>query len=387
MDPLGLVLLIGGFVLICAAIYFGFRAALRRKGILAQYARVFRYVQRYKLALALVVAFSLLVAVAETATVSVAEPFASEIMKENYSSIYGIAVLMVSLAVGLGIASFAKTYFQQFIMGRIYVDIRSDAADNLMGLSLDFYDRRKTGNLLARLTNDVMVTQKSVDFMLGDIIENPFRLMCLAGAIFLACWQVGLAILVILPLIALPMKIFGKKIRKYSRKSLSKQADATQSIHQSFSGIRVVKAFGMEDEERMTFRADNENYFRKFMGVVRNRATSNSMVVLLTRGAAAVLIVATAIILQNELFGMTVGKMVVIAGAAMLMNPPIKGMVKAYNKLQESMAGAGRVFELMDVHPTIKGQTRRTGAAAVPKRDCLRRGQLRLRARDDTWRH
>ena len=208
-----------------------------------------------------------------------------------------------------------------------------------------------------------MVTQKSVDFMLGDIIENPFKLICLSAVIFLACWQLGLVILIGLPLIALPMATFGKKIRKYSQKSLVKQADATQSIHQSFSGIRVVKAFGMENEERGAFRADNERYFKKFMGVIRNRATSDSMIVLLTRGAAAAMIAVSAYVLSEKLWDMTAGKMVVIAGAAMLMNPPVKGIVKAYNKLQESMAGASRVFELMDIRPTVCD---RPGAVALP---------------------
>ena len=362
-DPLKLTIVVAVFLVLCAASYYGFRIALKRKGILAQYARVFSYVWKYKLALGLVVGFSLLVAIAETATVSVAEPFANEIKHDNFSSLYNIAILMVVLALGMGACSFVKTYFHQYLMGRIYVDIRSATADNLMGLSLDFYDRRKTGGLLARLTNDVMVTQKSVDFMLGDIVENPFKLICLASVIFLACWELGVVILIGLPLIALPMAIFGKRIRKYSHKSLRKQADATQSIHQSFSGIRVVKAFGMETEERGEFRADNERYFRKFMGVIRNRATSNSMVVLLTRGGAALLIALTAYVLSQHLWDMTVGKMVVIAGAAMLMNPPIKGMVKAYNKLQESMAGAGRVFELMDIKPTVSDKP---GAEVLP---------------------
>ena len=142
-DPLKLTLAIVGFVLICATIYFGFRAALKRKGILAQYARVFKYVWRYKLALGLVVGFSLLVAMAETATISVAEPFTEQIKNNDFTNVNNLAILMVVLALAMGACSFVKTYFHQFIMGRIYVDIRSAAADNLMGLSLDFYDKRK----------------------------------------------------------------------------------------------------------------------------------------------------------------------------------------------------------------------------------------------------
>ncbi len=352
-DPLSLAIVAASFLLAFAVIFFFVRRALKRKGVLSLYARVLKYVFRYKLALVLVIVFSFGLGVFGAGILVLGEPFVNQVMKGDYDLIWYVVYMAFAMGAGLAICRFVKAFFHQYLLGRVYVDIRTDAADNILEMPLEFFDRRKTGSLLARLTNDVMVTQKSVDFMLGDIIEHPIMLMCLGAVIFLSSWQIGLIVLISMPLIALPLKTFGKKIRRYSKKSLKKQADATHTIYQSFSGIRIVKAFGMEGEEQREFRAENERYFKKFLGVVRNKAISNSFVTLATRAGAALVLALTGIVLKEHLWDVNEGMIVAIAGAAMLMNPPIKGMVKAYNKLQESMAGAARVFELMDVKSTL----------------------------------
>ncbi len=358
-NPLAIAIAVGVFVLVCCLVFVLLRWALKRRGVLNLYARVLRYVWRYKAALAVTVIFSIAIAALSAGMVVLGEPFINQVIVDaehrNLATANQLVIAVAALGIGLGISNFLRTYFHQYILGRVYVDIRTDTADSLLGLSLDFYDKRKTGGLLARLTNDVLVTQKSVDFMLGDIIEHPFMILALMGVIFLASWQMGLIVIIGLPIIVLPLRVLGKKIRKYSKKSLKRQESATQTIYQAFSGIRIVKAFGMEQEEKKEFRRDNERYFRKFLGVVRSKATSDFVTTFATRAIGVAALTALACyLLYNNLWGLNGGKILVIAGCAMLSSQPVRAMVKAYNKLQESMAGAGRVFELMDMKPTIK---------------------------------
>jgi len=358
-NPLAIAIAVGAFVLVCYLVFVLLRWALKRRGVLNLYARVLHYVWRYKAALAVTIVSSFAIAALSAGMIVLGEPFINQVIVDaehrDLTTATELVIAVAALGIGLGISHFLKTYFHQYILGRVYVDIRTDTADSLLGLSLDFYDKRKTGGLLARLTNDVLVTQKSVDFMLGDIIEHPFMILSLVGVIFLASWQMGLIVIIGLPIIVLPLRVLGKKIRKYSKKSLKRQESATQTIYQAFSGIRIVKAFGMEQEEKKEFRRDNERYFKKFLGVVRSKAISNSFTTFATRSIGVAALTALACyLLYNNLWGLNGGKILVIAGCAMLSSQPIRAMVKAYNKLQESMAGAGRVFELMDLKPTIK---------------------------------
>ena len=354
-NPLKLSACIGALAALCLAAFFGLRWALKRRGLLHTYSRVLRYVWHYKLFFALTLLFSFAFAGFSGGRLILGEPFINQfVQKPAWEIALPLVISLLVLSVGMSIASFLRTYFHQYILGRTYVDLRCDAANNLLDLSLDFYDRRKAGDLLSRLTNDILVAQKSVDFMLGDIIEKPALILVGMTLIFLTSWQVGLIILVALPVLVLPVRTIGKSIRKHSRKSLKRQAEATQTINQAFTGIRIVKAFNTEDVEKQAFRRENEGYFRKFMRVVRGKAASNSFTSLASNGGAAVLVLLCCYILIRQLWGLNAGSIVVIAGTAAFMHAPIRSLVKAYNKLQESMAGASRVFELIDLRPTIK---------------------------------
>jgi subfamily B ATP-binding cassette protein MsbA len=319
------------------------------------YGRFFKYIGRYKLAIIVTLLVTAVYATASVGRVALSEPVMRDILQNpnfNFGSAIPIINATIALAIGMAVGGYLKTYFREYVTGRVVVDLRNGIADNLLGLSMDFHDKKKTGELLSRMTYDVGVAQKSVELLLGDIIEQPLTMVIAVIVAFGASWQLSLIVFLGMPLLIIPLRKLGKKIRKSSRKSLERLAGATQTISQAFSGIKIVKGFNMEETERAQFRKENEGYFRKFLGVVRAKAGSMAFAEFASNAGAAGLFALGCYMLTLN-WGLTSENLVAFVLANTMMYKAIKDMVKAVNKVQESMPGAQRVFELMDLRPTV----------------------------------
>ena len=291
----------------------------------------------------------------QTLPAYLAKDFIDEaLIRLDWRTMFFIAVVLMIAGPVSALAMFGKENLRRLVGFNILIDIRQQLGEKLLIMSVGFFSKRRVGELMSRVTNDIMVTNKALEFIFGDIIRCPLIIAMALVIAFMNCWQLALIVFGIMPILIMPIGKLGKKITKRSRKTLEKLADVTESMQQMFTGIRIVKAFRLEKRKGEEFRNTNLQFLRKTMRVVRAKALSKSFIELMyIWGSGAVLFIGWYMI-KNGLWGMTIGTLGAFLGAMITAYKPAKTLVKAYNTLRESLAGCERIFHLIDLEPEIK---------------------------------
>lgn len=255
--------------------------------------------------------------------------------------------------IGAG-SMFGKEVLRRYVLFRILVDIRQHVGEYLLTMSMGFFSKRRIGELMSRVTNDIMVTQSALDFIFGDILRCPLQIGMAMAVAMSQSWQLGLLVFGIMPILILPLVKFGQKITKRSRKTLEKLADVTESMQQMFSGIRIVKAFRLEEKKGDDFRQANLQFLRKMMRVVRTKAISRSFIEMMYVWGTGIVLLLGWYLVTEGLWGLTLGRLMAFMGAIGLAYKPAKTLTRAYNTVRESLAGCERVFHILDLEPQIQ---------------------------------
>jgi len=282
-------------------------------------------------------------------------PFEDAILGENPKRyLINLAIVAALLTLLVAMADYLKEFIRKYVSLRVTVDIRNHVCSHIVNLSIRFFNQKKAGDLISRLTNDTVSTQSALEFIFGDIILQPLSIMVIFCYMIYLDWQLTLFLMIFLPIYVWIFAKLGKRIKRYKKKSLVKLGDVTESMHQMFSGIRTVKSFKMEEAEIKDFQKENMGFFRKAMGVVRTKAFASSALELINGSAFLVMLVVGIYFVKagHIDFGTASTFFAFLIGA----NRPVRLLAKSYNTLQEALAGAERVFELTDLRPEVKDE-------------------------------
>ncbi|MEE9201144.1 MAG: ABC transporter ATP-binding protein [Candidatus Brocadiales bacterium] len=267
-------------------------------------------------------------------------------------SYMNIGILAIILAPIIFLTNYFQNYLKQFIIWRVYVDISNRLCERLLSQSLSFFDERRSGDLISRVVNDLQVTQQGLIVLFGDVVLQPMRFFCGLGLALYFSWKLFLLALIALPFFILPIAIFGKRVRKHGEASLVRMSQITEALREMLAGIRIVKAYKMEREEGLEFKNINEGFFRNRMRVskaaILNESTNAAMYAL---GLGIMVIIGGYVVSTGHVGLGELGGFIV---ASTLTFKSTKLLSRSYSKLQESLAGAGRIFELLDHEPQIK---------------------------------
>ena len=276
------------------------------------------------------------------------------LINKSMDDLVWVAVLTAGAGVVIGIAAFVKEYFRQQVVQKAVVDLRQEAGDYLLRLSIGYFDQKKVGDLISRLTNDIRSASLALNFFTADIVECPLVMAFALVAALYHCWQLTLICLLALPLIWLLLVRFGRRIRKHSSRSLAQLAQVTESMQQMISGMRVVKAFGLEKQKAEEFRRENELFLRRVLRMIRNKAAGRALIEASYVLSLAGLVFLGGLVVMHHYWGLTVGGLAAFAAALATMYRPGKRLARAYTVVQESLAGCNRIFTLLDERPEIK---------------------------------
>ena len=268
------------------------------------------------------------------------------------SSFVNIGILAIILAPIIFLSNYFQNYLKHFVIWRVYVDISNRMCERLLSQSLSFFDNRKSGELLSRVVNDLQVTQQGLIVLFGDVVLQPMRFLCGLGLALYFSWKLFLLVIIALPFFLLPILIFGKKIRKHGEATLVRMAQLTEALREMLAGIRIVKSYKMEREESHEFQRINDEFFRKRMQVskaaILNESTNQAMYAV---GLGMIVIIGGYVMTAGNV---GLGELGGFIAASTLTFKSTKLLSRSYSRLQESLAGAGRVFELLDHEPQIK---------------------------------
>jgi len=251
-----------------------------------------------------------------------------------------------------GIFNYGQSYLMNFVGLRIIADLRGKLYNHLQTLSLSFFTKMPTGILISRITNDVNLVQGSVSSTITGLLKDAFTIIFLVGVVFYRDWKLAIIAFIIFPLAIIPIKEFGKRMRKFARKGQQRIGLLTTLLHETITGNRIVKAFNMEDYENRRFAEENERLFKTFLKRVRVRALSMPLMELLGGITAAIIIwVGGYSVVRGEV---TPGTFFSFLAALFMLYAPIRDLSKVNLEIQEGLAGATRVFELLDTTTEIK---------------------------------
>jgi subfamily B ATP-binding cassette protein MsbA len=267
-----------------------------------------------------------------------------------------VAVVLALLAVISSLSEYAFTWLSRWISLRMVVDLRQRLARHLVGLSMRYHGERSFGDLLSRVSTDVTITLQSIQTLLKTCIQQPLLAF---GSLAVAFWiapMPTLTIGVFLPLVAIPISILGRKVRRRSTKSLSSLGASVQILTQMFRGIRTVKAFRAEERELERYREMNERYMRTSMRMVRALAMIGASTAFVSSMGFAVLFLLVVWTNQRYKFFANSGQMAGFFMAISMVYTHIKSTTKAVNKIQESAGAADRLMSLFDQRVDIVEQ-------------------------------
>jgi len=269
-----------------------------------------------------------------------------------FSSFTFIGVLVAIIAPFIFAFNYLQTYLKNHVMWSVLMDIRNHLCEHILPQSLSYFENRKSGELISRLTNDINATQFGLSILFDSVLLQPMRMVVGFGLAFYFSWKLSIFTFILIPIIIIPVLVFGRKIKKYGKRSLTHLGELTDAMREMFSGIRTVKAFKMEDEEFIEFKTINSRFFKRMMQTVKAKALNSSTTEFIySLGLATVIIVGGYVISSKTISPGSLGGFVTVT--AFLILTSIKKLAKSYGKLQESLSGASRVFELLDQHPTI----------------------------------
>lgn len=239
---------------------------------------------------------------------------------------------------------------------RILADLRQDLASHILRLGMQYHTSARKGDLLSRATTDVGIVLTALALFFDDLILEPAQLLGNVVLALVGDAKLTILVLVLVPIVGIPLAIFGRRVRKGARKSLAALGESTEAMSQMFAGIRVVKAFRMEERELQEFRETNERWIDRSMIVVRAKALTESSTHLLTNAGFALLIcgIGLAHLQWGVLAG--IGSMSVWFVGFATMYQHIRRISKGYQTVQESLGAAERLFEIFDIRPAAATQ-------------------------------
>ena len=253
-----------------------------------------------------------------------------------------------------GIFNYGQAYLMNYVGLKTIADIREKLYDHLQTLSLSFFTKTPTGILISRITSDVTLIQGAVSNAIAGILKDAFTIFFLIGVAFFQSWKLAIIAFIIFPLVIIPIKEFGKRMRKFARKGQKRVGLLTTFLHETITGNRIVKAFNMEEYEKRRFALENDRLFKTFLKRVKIRALSHPLMELLGGIAVAIIIwVGGNSVIRGDL---TPGTFFSFLAALLMLYPSLRDLSKVNLEIQEGLAGATRVFELLDTTTEIKDE-------------------------------
>jgi len=274
------------------------------------------------------------------------------LLKKDMEMILLLPIAIILLFLLKGIFDYGQAYLMNFVGLRVVADIRQRLYDHLQNLSLSFFTRTPTGVLISRITNDVNLVQGAVSNAITGLIKDAVTILALTVVVFYRDWKLGIIAFIVFPIAIIPIKEFGKRLRKFSRKGLQRMGSLTTFLHETITGNRIVKAFNMEEYEKRRFAEENERYFKIFLKRVKIRAISHPLMELLGGiGIAIILWVGGYSVVRGDV---TPGTFFSFMAALLMLYAPVRNLNKVNLEVQEGLAAAARIFELLDTVTEVK---------------------------------
>lgn len=347
-----------------------------------EYMRLLKFAKPYTMILVSAIIFmGLTTVVATTANVGLIIPFVTRIIAGRNIEVPVDAGSLVNKIVGY-INSFDRlkllyllivvvvtayllkeifTFLQEFLISRLSLsvirDVKNKIYEKLLGLSMSFYSENKAGSLVSKITYDAGVIQNSIAEGLKDLVFESIQLIVLFFWLYfiLVNFKIPPSLLLVtfllVPLVIFPVVKIGRRLRKISTMAQEKMADINAILFETFSGIRIVKAFSMEKYEVDKFSVENHTFFKIMLKSVKRMIAVSPLTEFITVACAAwIMFIGGKAVIRGEL---DPGAFFAFLGCLSQMISPFKRLSKIHAINQQALAAATRIFGIFDTPVTV----------------------------------
>ena len=327
------------------------------------YQRLLPYVKPYWPRMGIAIICAILLAAANSSIAYIVKRTIDDIFTEkNITMLTLIPLAIIALYFLKGLFDYGQEYFMGYVGIKVVTDIRDKIYQHLQTLSLAFFTKNPTGVLMSRIANDTTLLQSTVSESITTLLRDVFTMAGLTGYTFWVNWKLALASYFIIIWAIIPIRVFGKKSRKFSTKTQVKMADIAKFLHETITGIRIVKAFNMEEYENRRFSQENFRFFKIRVRRQRIRAlASPTMEMVGGLATAGILYFGGYQVVKGYL---SPGDFFSFVAAFAMMYKPVRELNKLNQSIQEGMAAAVRTFEILDFKAEVIDKP---GAGTLPR--------------------
>jgi ATP-binding cassette, subfamily B, bacterial MsbA len=319
---------------------------------MALYIRLLKFLNPYWGKLLFAMIFMSLVAASNGLTAFLVKPVLDKIFFEKNATMLFLIPFGITLLYLLkGIFDYLQSYLMGFVGQKVITDIRNLVFNRLQVQPLAYFDKTPTGLIISRITNDITLVQGAVSDSFTAILKDAFTIVGLIFVVFYRDWRLAIIAFIVLPFATYPIVAFGRRLRKISVQNQKAIARLTSFLHETITGQRIVKAFCMEKYEERKFREENDNLFRIVLKRYKVKALSSPIMEVLGGIAVAIIIWygGSAVISGAS----TPGNFFSFTAALLMLYEPIKRLNKENHNIQQGLAAAQRVFEVVDRVPEV----------------------------------
>lgn len=269
----------------------------------------------------------------------------------NPNYIYLFPIVLIVVSVIRAIADFGQQFLMSSIGHYLVRDIRNQMNRHFLKLNPDFFLYHSSADLIARMTSDVMLVRSLLTESLASVIRDSIRIIVLIITALYLDPILALIAFVAFPLGAYPVQVFGKKMRKLSRRGQEAIGTMSSMLQESILGNRVVKIFGAEEFEDSRFIEHNKNLTKTFISSEKIRALIGPInEVLASFAVAGVIFYGANSVLKGQ---RTQGEFIAFLLAVFLMYDPFKKITRVSGSVYQGLAGAQRIFDILESKPKI----------------------------------
>lgn len=320
------------------------------------FSRFWPYTKNYRKWIFVGLIFIALQPMALSGTVWLLQIFIDNVLDaRNLSPLYWIVLLYFGFSLAAGIFSFSGTFTTNWAGQKFVLALRKHLYEHLQSLSLHFFEGRKLGDIIARLTSDIASIERLIVTGATSALSYVFQLIVFIGMLFFMEWKLALTSMIVVPLFYIITRYFSVRMKMASRERSRRMGAINSLTEESFSNISLMQAFNQEENESKKFHNQNLAAFTAKMYKVRLKSTFTPAVSLIeTIGTLIVMVFGAFLLMQGEV---TIGILVAFLTLLRRLYSPVRGLSRLLNTIYSASASAERVIEFMEQKPAVSSDS------------------------------
>ncbi|WP_407381176.1 ABC transporter ATP-binding protein [Helicobacter sp.] len=316
------------------------------------YTRFYPYIKDYYFFFFCAICASALTAGCTASATYLVKPVLDKIFTEKDAAMLTILpMLFIAAYFGKSVGAYAQGFFVNYIGLDIVRRIREDVLAHMLRLDLEFFNKMRKGELIARLTNDIGLVRAAVSNYFADFVREGFTIIGLLCVVIYQNPRLAFYSLIVVPVAVVPILIIIRHIKRISRKTQAKNADITSKLAEVFNNTEIIKANNGEQIELEHYKRENLHFFK--LGIKSTLIGGLNGPIMETLGAVAigvVIFVGGSAVIAGD---MTTGEFGSFTTALFMLYTPIKRVIGIITSFQDALIGGERIGQILDLQPKI----------------------------------